>query len=54
MNWTGRRPVPDEWRTYRFRSSLANGGNPKNYNASDPVNAVLNYAYAVKLAHMQI
>ena len=54
MNWTGRRPVPDEWRTYRFRSSLANGSNRKNYNASDPVNAVLNYAYAVKLAHMQI
>jgi CRISPR/Cas system-associated endonuclease Cas1 len=27
---------------------------PENRNASHPVNAMLNYAYAVKLAHMQI
>ena len=54
--WTGtaRRPVPDGWQTYAGRSSLATGVKAENRNASHPVNAMLNYAYAVKLAHMQI
>ena len=54
--WTGtkRRPVPDGWLTYTGRSSLATGVKPENRNASHPVNALLNYAYAVKLAKMQI
>ncbi|MDB5737496.1 MAG: cas1, partial [Sphingomonas bacterium] len=51
---TTRRPIPDEWRRFTSRSSLANGVKPKNVNASHPVNAMLNYAYAVKLAHLQI
>jgi CRISPR-associated endonuclease Cas1 len=54
IEWKGRRPVPDEWHTYTGRNSLANGLKPENRNASHPVNAMLNYAYAVKLAHMQI
>jgi CRISPR-associated endonuclease Cas1 len=54
MKWKGRKPVPDEWRTYTGRNSLANGLKPENRNASHPINALLNYAYAVKLAHMQI
>lgn len=56
IEWSGtsRRPVPDGWRTYRGRSSLATGVKAENRNASHPVNAMLNYAYAVKLAQMQI
>ena len=56
IGWTGtaRRPVPDGWLTYTGRSSLATGVKAENRNASHPVNALLNYAYAVKLAQMQI
>lgn len=56
INWTGtnRRPIPEGWITYTGRSSLATGVKPENRNASHPVNAMLNYAYAVKLAQMQI
>lgn len=56
IEWSGtnRRPVPDGWRTYAGRSSLATGVKAENRNASHPVNAMLNYAYAVKLAQMQI
>jgi CRISPR-associated endonuclease Cas1 len=54
--WTGtaRKPVPEQWRSYAGRSSLATGVKPENRNASHPANALLNYAYAVKLAHVQI
>ena len=56
INWTGtgRKPVPEQWRSYAGRSSRATGVKPENRNASHPVNALLNYAYAVKLAHIQI
>lgn len=54
IHWKGRRPVPDEWRCYRARSSVAGVSKPQNRGASHPVNAMLNYAYAVKLAQMQI
>ena len=56
INWTGtsRRPVPVGWQTYTGRSSLATGVKPENRNASHPVNALLNYAYAVRLAQLQI
>lgn len=47
-------PVPQEWHCYDGRSSRANGLKSKNRNASHPLNALLNYAYAVKLAQMQI
>lgn len=52
--WKGKRAVPDDWHCYDIRSSMANGSKPQNRAASHPVNAMLNYAYAVKLAQMQI
>ena len=50
MSWkaTGRRAIPDDWRQIGGRASMA--GNRKSYrnrNATHPVNAMLNYAYAV-------
>lgn len=54
IRWKGSRAIPDQWRTYDARSSLANGSKPCNRDASHPINGMLNYAYAVKLAHMQV
>lgn len=54
IKWSGKRPVPDDWHHYDIRSSMANGPKPQNRNASHPLNAMLNYAYTVKLAQMQI
>ena len=56
MEWSGtaRSPIPDEWRQFSSRSSLANGTKPQNRCASHPLNAMLNYAYAVKLAQLQL
>lgn len=56
VQWTGlaRRPVPVGWHCYSGRSSLAVGIKPENRNASHPINAMLNYAYAVKLSQLQI
>ncbi|QKR98699.1 CRISPR-associated endonuclease Cas1 [Sphingomonas sp. CL5.1] len=56
VRWKGidRHPVPQEWRAYNRRSSRATGVKAKNRNASHPVNAMLNYAYTVKLAQLQI
>lgn len=56
VSWKGieRRPVPEEWHAYNWRSSRATGVHAQNRNASHPVNALLNYAYAVKLAKLQI
>lgn len=54
VRWKGAKAIPDDWRTFVCRSSLANGVKPYNREASHPINAMLNYAYAVKLAHMQI
>ena len=56
MQWAAqtRYPVPDQWRTFRSRSSILTGRKPKNWKASHPINAMLNYAYAVKAAQLQI
>lgn len=56
VQWKGiaRRPIPQDWHAYGLRSSLATGVKAENRNASHPVNAMLNYAYAVKLAKVQI
>jgi CRISPR-associated endonuclease Cas1 len=56
LRWTGlsRRPIPETWHTYSGRASLANGGRKENRHASHPVNAILNYAYAVKLSELQM
>jgi len=48
-------PVPDEWRTYFSRSSLKWGeSRVKNKNATHPVNAMLNYAYALLESEVRI
>ena len=54
LQWTGNTAVPPNWQEYRVRSSLAKKGlNPYNRNASHPINAMLNYGYAVQLANIQ-
>lgn len=47
-------PIPEAWLKYGGRSSLATGVKAENRNASHPINAMLNYAYGVKLVQMQI
>jgi CRISP-associated protein Cas1 len=49
---SARHPIPDEWRTVgpRFTRIYAAGSR----NASHPVNAILNYAYAVLQSQVQI
>ena len=47
-------PIPPSWIQYAGRPSQANGLKAKNVNASHPINAMLNYAYAVKQAQLQI
>jgi CRISP-associated protein Cas1 len=56
MPWKSlaRRPVPKGWHVYSGRSSLATGIKPENRNASHPLNAMLNYGYAVKLAALKL
>jgi CRISPR-associated protein Cas1 len=56
LRWTGtgQRAIPDEWKQFSMRSSLANGVTAQNRAASHPVNAMLNYAYTVILAHVQL
>lgn len=49
-----RYPIPDEWRAYSSRTSLTTGKKAKNWNASHPINAMLNYAYAILLTEMRI
>jgi CRISPR-associated endonuclease Cas1 len=51
---TGRQPIPDRWRAFETRTSIANGLKDKNVNASDPLNAMLNYAYGVLQCRLQI
>lgn len=57
LKWkiTKRNPIPDEWRAFYSRKSLAvlnRGG--ANISATHPVNAMLNYVYTVLLGKMQI
>lgn len=49
-----RYPVPDDWRNYRSRSSILTGKKARNWKASHPLNAMLNYAYAVRIAQLQV
>lgn len=48
-----RHPIADHWKLYRCRGSVREC-KAVNYGATDPINAMLNYAYIVKLAQMQI
>ena len=67
--WTGialkwkalkRFPIPEEWSKYRSRIALRYGirlrsnGGGYNRGATHPVNAMLNYAYSVLIARLQI
>lgn len=55
LKWTGKRAVPPQWQDYRSRSSFAHSGmKPTNSGASHPINAMLNYGYAVRLAQLQV
>lgn len=56
MRWKAqtRYPIPEEWRHFRARSSVITGVQLKNLRASNPINAMLNYAYAVLLSQMRI
>ncbi len=56
LNWkaTTRRPVPDDWRRFTSRTSLANNGKLLNINATHPINAMLNYAYGALEAKLRI
>jgi CRISPR-associated endonuclease Cas1 len=56
MKWkaTTRRPIPEEWRAFTSRTSIANGSKLKNVNASHPLNAMLNYAYGVLQSRLQV
>lgn len=56
MHWTAsiRYPVPDDWRSYRSRSSILTGRKARNWKASHPINAMVNYAYAVRVAQLQV
>jgi len=55
-----RHPVPSDWSAYRSRVALRHGirlradGGGYNRGATHPVNAMLNYAYAVLIARTQV
>jgi CRISPR-associated endonuclease Cas1 len=51
---TGRRPIPKEWRTIGPRSSNRTNKLGSNKLANHPVNAMLNYAYAILEAQVRI
>lgn len=48
-----RYPVPESWLTYRGRSAV-HECKPENRRATDPINAMLNYGYAVMHSKLQI
>lgn len=48
-----RNPIPDDWRQYISRTALREE-DPRNRNATHPVNAMLNYAYGMLCARKQI
>ena len=55
IRWIGKRPIPPQWQEFGSRSSFAlHGMKPCNRAASHPINAMLNYAYAVKMAKLQV
>lgn len=56
LNWKSqsRFPIPEIWKTFHERSSLLSGDDRANKRATNPINAMLNYAYAVLLTEMRI
>lgn len=55
IKWEGtkRKPIPSDWYKFGLRSSVTRQ-KIKNRNASHPVNAILNYAYAVLESQIRI
>jgi CRISP-associated protein Cas1 len=55
LNWKGlkQRPIPQDWQTYKSRSALRDEARG-NRGATHPVNAMLNYAYAVLIGRTQV
>jgi CRISP-associated protein Cas1 len=55
LHWKGvtRHPIPEEWYRIGQRQSFV-GKKSRNNNASHPVNAILNYAYAVLESQVRI
>jgi CRISP-associated protein Cas1 len=55
LNWksTARRPIPESWRCIGSRSAVR-AAKEKNSGATHPLNAMLNYAYAVLQSQLQI
>ena len=51
---TARHPVPDAWRVIGPRSAVREGKVAKNERASHPLNALLNYAYAMLQANLTV
>jgi CRISPR-associated endonuclease Cas1 len=56
LDWASnkRKPIPPAWHTIGSRTALRSGKIPKNRNATHPINAMLNYAYAVLLGQLKI
>ena len=56
LAWKGisRSPIPDLWRTIGSRSAVRFGKIAKNERATHPLNAMLNYGYAVLQTRLQI
>ena len=50
----GKHPIPDEWYEVGSRTGRTKGRGPTNRNATHPINALLNYAYAVRSAQLQL
>jgi CRISPR-associated protein Cas1 len=51
LRWKGRKPIPEEWRRIGPRVSAKSG---TNRDATHPVNALLNYGYAVLESQVRI
>lgn len=56
LNWKGvnRHPLPPTWERFEQRSSVLTGKKPKNWRATHPINAMLNYAYAALEADVRL
>ena len=55
LSWTGtaQTPIPDDWKAFKARTALRDE-DPVNKNATHPINAMLNYAYAALISRKQI
>jgi CRISPR-associated endonuclease Cas1 len=51
LKWSGRKPVPDEWRQIGPRVAP---NSRTNRDATHPVNAMLNYGYAILESHVRM